>query len=267
MVPNLTPGVAYCRWHGQIFSNNDRMPRLDQTCLYTVCLEEEVPIFRRIHGYRNLMATFGGHREERTVFTTGQVVRITEGRRKGIILTAEQVSTDEETEETGISLNLRDKDSLDLREHHFIRDLISQLESDLEDKVVEKVQDLPVPDLYLCTRRGRGADALNCRKGAAAWVKNKMGKAFRLERSLADNVRSGSYLLSCPGAGWHSRKDPETGRLVRGDSRDAFPYEFFYGRGVLVADPGVNEIWYEVPLVDGGIRRLDRWIELELQFA
>ena len=222
-------GYFVC-WSGVVFDLKNRFVRADKVFLNVVyCHPKEGPVFRRLAPVINRRR--GNKTDAHLRYSLSANYRVTDGSRAGHVVAEADLREGETFRRTGLYKNLRcgseawlfsegrkgDRNAADVLEGigEFDRDVRS-----LEQWL---------PEFFLTIPRNRRAPRVRDTLGALEYLKGFLG--YGPESTLeynADSLRE------------HIVVDA-------GNDRDAFPYEFFFGAGVVAASAERFGEWAHVP--------------------
>lgn len=244
-----SPDSLYYYYHGLVFGDSDIFIRLDKTYIYTLSLYRGRPCLQQIHGVK----MFDHGVDPFVLFTSKPVYRILNGKRKGRVTTANKVFRNdyryEETEKLHNPVFLDDvwNSGRPFIEGgsagtSFIKGIIRSFVQGGEQGTYDSFR---VPDLYLSSGPEVKALLLRDTEKASAWIRDK-SQSYKSSKSFQQNLTDNMYSLS---------RDA-------GKGRRAYPFEYVYGRGVVVVDKPVFGFWMRTD--KGGLEYRKPHVKVEM---
>jgi len=218
------PGVYHYCWSATAYTASHRFIRGDKLMLNVVQLDEssgDVTIHRRAPVL---------HRERERhclTYSPKTTCRIVSGPRKGFVVESDDVSTEERVQLTGLSKSLSIGDAawnISLRRRGDV-EIVDLLEGMLEAPAED--EEIRPPRLYITIpSSSQRLPFLRERVSAIDWIQRQPGYDHGLD--LVRNL----YSLR------------ESIVLDAGSDREAWPYRYFQGSGVVAASPHNIADWY-----------------------
>ena len=222
-----SPDLLFYQWSGILFSEQDFFTRLDKTFLYSVYTTEQGAVFQSNIGY----VRYNEVGEPYVYVSNEPAYKIMSGNRSGRIVPLDKVFENERVTQINQPKPLvSSKDptkgfSYALPEDKRYLAVLQQLEKEGDEYDYEGWH---TPELYLsCSKHNDYVYPRNI-GSAAAYLKASRGYDAML--NMRDNTVNLLSELERPA----------------GKNRVAYPFEHFYGKGVIVADTSIFGEWYSV---------------------